>query len=77
MEQSSVQRITIDCAKELNLRERLRASAKRNKRSLNKQAEFALEEFLKFDEMSEQEELAIEKLKRELLEGRKRARRGI
>jgi len=73
MEQSNLQRITIDCAKELNLRERLKLSAKRNKRSLNKQVEFALEEFLRFDEMSEQERFAIEKLKWELLEGRKQA----
>jgi hypothetical protein len=68
-----LERITIDCAKELNLRERLKASAKRHKRSLNKQVEFILEEFLKFDEMSEEQRLALEKIKREIVERMKRS----
>ncbi|HIE00263.1 MAG TPA: hypothetical protein EYP59_08245 [Thiotrichaceae bacterium] len=72
-ERPNLSRLIIDYSKELNLKERLQASAKRNKRSLNKQVEFALEEFLGFDELSEERRLSIEKIRREMLEGLKRS----
>ncbi|WP_353573227.1 hypothetical protein [Candidatus Albibeggiatoa sp. nov. BB20] len=72
-ERPNLSRLIIDYSKELDLKERLQASAKRNKRSLNKQVEFALEEFLGFDELSEEQRLAIQKIRREMLEGLKRS----
>lgn len=72
-EHSNLSRLIIDYSKELDLKERLKVSAKRHKRSLNKQVEFILEEFLKFDEMPEKERLAIEKVRREIVKGLKRS----
>ncbi|EDN66645.1 hypothetical protein BGP_6113 [Beggiatoa sp. PS] len=65
----NLSRLIIDYSKELDLKERLKTSAKQHKRSLNKQVEFILEEFLKFDEMSEKERLAIKRVKREIVKG--------
>lgn len=68
-ERPNLSRLIIDYSKELDLRERLKVSAKRHKRSLNKQVEFILEDFLKFDEISEKEQLAIDKVRREIVKG--------
>lgn len=72
-ERPNLSRLIIDYSKELDLKERIKTSAKQHKRSLNKQVEFILEEFLKFDEMPEKERLAIEKVRREIVKGLKRS----
>lgn len=71
-ERPNLSRLVIDYSKELDLRDRLKASAKRHKRSLNKQVELILEEYLVFDEMTDEQRLAVQKLGQEILKGVKK-----
>jgi len=64
----NLQRLCVDLDKKLNIRERIKVSAKRHRRSINKHVEMILENYLEMDELSKEQQIVIEDVKREIVQ---------
>lgn len=64
----NLQRLCVDLDKKLNIRERIKASAKRHRRSINKHVEVILENYLEMDELSKEQQIVVEDVKREIVQ---------